>query len=134
MPSKKSHLKLYADECFPIPSVTYLKSLGFSIIHAYDLKLVKKSDRLHLKTSRKLNRVLITLDRDFIYYEQASLIEHPGVIVISVGSTTTVSVNKVCKKLLKTIGDDYVKASLVRVTNTKIIKKKKDKVHEQNYR
>lgn len=45
MPSKKSRLQLYADECFPVTSVTYLKSLGYSIIHAYDRKLIGKSDQ-----------------------------------------------------------------------------------------
>src|SRR5882672_3623133 len=133
MPSKKSHLQLYADECFPIPSVTYLKSLGYSIIHAYDLKYVKKPDRLHLKKSRSLNRVLITIDRDFIYYEQAALTDHPGVIVISAGSPTPTVVNSICKKLLKSVGETYVKESIITVTQDKITRMKNQKnISEKN--
>lgn len=65
MPSKKSHIKLYADECFPVPSATFLKALGYSVIHAYD---------------------------------------------------------KVCKKLLKNISEDFAKSSLIKVTIDKVIK------------
>lgn len=124
MPSRKSHIQLYADECFPIPTTTHLKSLGYSIVHAYDRNFVGKSDKLHLTVSKKLKRVLITLDRDFIYYNKANLKSFPGVIVISVGSTTPPHINKVCEKLLKNISNDFIKNSLVKVTMTKIIKLK----------
>jgi predicted nuclease of predicted toxin-antitoxin system len=134
MPSKKSHLQLYADECFPVASVTYLKSLGYSIIHAYDLKFIKKSDRFHLQQSKKLKRVLITLDRDFIFYEQAALINHQGIIVISVGSVTPITVNKICEKFLKTIGNPDLKESLTTVTNDKVTKQKDQKIiYEKTY-
>lgn len=127
MPSK-SHIQFYADECFPVPAVTYLKSLGFSIIHAYDKKFVQKSDKFHLGISKKLGRILITLDRDFIYYKQVSLKEYPGVIVISVGSATLPNVIRVCMKMLKNVSEDFVKESLLKVTNTKLIKLRKDLV------
>ena len=127
MPSKKSHIQLYADECFPIPSVTHLKSLGYSVVHAFDLKHVRKQDRFHLKQAQKLDRILITLDRDFIYYEQASLSNHPGVIVISTGSAIPKSVDRVCEKLLKSTSEDFVHESLVKATRDKVIKMKKGK-------
>lgn len=128
MPSKKSHIQLYADECFPVPSATYLKSLGYSVTHAYDRNLIRKSDRTHLSESKKLGRVLITLDRDFLYYNEVNLNTHPGVIVISVGSAIPININKVCNKLLKNIGEDFIKNSLVKVTINKIIKTKKGKI------
>lgn len=128
MSSRKSDIQLYADECFPVPSSTYLKSLGYSVVHAYDKKLVGKNDRIHLAESKKLNRVLISLDRDFLYYNEVNLDTHPGVIVISVGSTTTTNVNKVCKKLLKKISQDFIKDSLIKVTVDKIIKLKLGKI------
>ena len=99
MPSKKPKLQLYADECFPVPSATYLKSLGYSIIHAYDKNFIQKTDHFHLLTSKKLNRVLITLDRDFNSYEKADLKGYPGVIIISAGSTTPLHIIKVCRKI-----------------------------------
>ena len=132
MPSKKPRIQLYADECFPIPSTTYLKSLGYSIVHAYEKKLISKSDRIHLAESKKLNRILITLDRDFIYYKQADLIGYPGVIVLSLGSATFINVNKICKKLFKFTRRNFVKDSIVIVTNNKVSKIKKNKVvHER---
>ncbi len=124
MPSKKSHLQLYADECFPVPVTTYLKSLGYSIIHAYDHSFIQKSDHFHLTKAKKLKRILITLDRDFLYYNQVNLESHPGVIVISTGSTTPPHINIISEKLLKNISGDFVKNSLIRVTIDKIIKLK----------
>ena len=97
MPSKKIRVRFYADECFPVPSVTFLKSLGVSIIHAYDLKLTGESDNFHLKQAKKLTRVLISIDRDFIGYKGAVLSGHPGVVLIS-GQTTVPSINKICQK------------------------------------
>lgn len=128
MPSKKSRIQLYADECFPVSSVTYLKSLGYSIIHAYDKKLIQKADQTHLKMAKNLRRVLITLDRDFLYYTQVNLDKHPGVIVISATSSTPKNVNKLCKKLLVGISKDFVKDSLIKTTNTKLIKVRTNKV------
>lgn len=128
MPSKKSNLQFYADECFPIPSVTHLKSLGYSVVHAFDFKLVKKSDHTHLKKSKSLKRTLLTLDRDFLYYDDVSLKEHTGVIVISAGSTTPPQVNKIYEKFFKKINKDYVKSSLLRVTSNKIVKFKEGKI------
>lgn len=128
MPSKRSKIQFYADECFPIPSATYLRSLGYSIIHAFDKNYIQKSDRFHLLASKKLKRILITLDRDFLYYEQASLKEYPGVIVISVGSATPFNINKVCRKLLRNISRDLTKGSLIKVTTNKIVKIKGGKI------
>lgn len=124
MPYKKPRLRLYADECFPVTTVTFLKSLGFSVIHAYDLKLTGYSDKFHLKQALKLSRTLITLDRDFLYYKQTSLSNHPGVIVISGGSTTPTHVNLICQKVLPTISQNSVSEALIVITSTKITKTK----------
>lgn len=128
MPSNKTHIQLYADQCFPVSSVTYLKSLGYSITHANDLKLEGKSDKRQLKESKKLNRVLITLDRDFIYYDQVNLSKHPGVIVISIGSAVPNNINKVCEKVLRNINTDFLKNSLLKATKEKIVRVKSGEV------
>ena len=128
MPSKKPDLKLYADECFPLTSVTYLKSKGVSIKHAIELKAIGKNDEDHLKNSKKLKRTLITLDRDFIYYDKVSLANHPGVIIISLGSATWINVNKICDKVLPKINNEMVKNSLIKITMNKITKIKRGKV------
>lgn len=126
MPSKKSRIQLYADECFPVTSVTFLKSLGYSIIHAYDLKLISKSDKYHLKQSQKLSRTLVTVDRDFLYYKQASLINHPGVIVITSGSVSPRNINLICQKFLPKLSSGSVSKSLTIISSSKITKSKRD--------
>ena len=128
MSSKKLRIHLYADECFPVPSVIYLKSLGYSITHAYDKNYINKPDAFHFNVSKKLERILITLDRDFLGYENISLKDHPGIIVISAGSTTPPVINNTCRKLFRYIGADYCKASLVRATANKIIKIREGKI------
>lgn len=128
MPSKKPKLQLYADECFPVPTATYLKSLGYSIIHAYDKNFIQKSDQFHLLTSKKLYRVLITLDRDFNEFEEANLKGYPGVIIVSAGSTTPLRIIKVCQKILKTISPDLIKESLIKVTIDKLVKIKNGEI------
>jgi len=133
MPSKKSHIPLYADECFPVPVTTYLKSLGYSIIHAYDQNFIQKSDYFHLSKSKKLKRILITLDRDFLYYNQVNLDSHPGVIVISSGSATPPHINKICEKLLKNITKNFIKNSLIKATINKITKLKQGVVVSEKF-
>ena|SRR3989344_846941 len=128
MSSKKHHLQLYADECFPYTTVTYLRSKGISIVHALDQKTLEKNDEYHLKQSRKLKKILITLDRDFLYYEQINLDHHPGVIVISVSSTISLNVNKVCDKLLPKLRPDSVKGYVVKASTDKLIKVKDGKI------
>lgn len=123
MPSKKSRLRLYADECFPVTSVTFLKSLGYSVVHAYDLKYTGKSDQFHLKAALKLGRILITLDRDFLFYKLAPLVKHPGIVVISTESTP-VRINTICKKVFPKISPDSIREAIYIVTFEKIIKSK----------
>lgn len=70
MPSKKPKLQFYADECFPVPVVTYLKSLGYSIIHAYDKNFIQKSDRFHLTISKVTMDKLIKFKNGETIYEK----------------------------------------------------------------
>ena len=129
MPSKKIRLKLYADENFPLGSVRFLKSLGVSIIHAYSLKHIQKSDLFHLRFSKSSVRILITRDRDF-KYNWTTLRDHPGVILISPGSQTSDAVNQVCNKAFKKLTSNFVAESLVRVTIDKITRNKNNKISE----
>jgi predicted nuclease of predicted toxin-antitoxin system len=133
MPSRKLRIQFSADECFPVTSVTYLKSLGYSITHVYDLKQLGKSDKTHFKVSKRLGKVLITIDRDFLYYEQADLQDHPGVVVVSSGSPTPIKVNEICKKLFAEISEEYIRHSLLKVTTNKIIRIKNDEKDEKKY-
>lgn len=129
MPFKKVRLQLYADENFPVGSVKYLKSLGISIIHAYDKNYIQKPDSFHLKISKSLGRILITRDRDF-NYNWTTLKDHPGVILISPGNQTSDAVNKICKQSFKKITPNFVAESLIKITADKIIRNKDQVIEE----
>ena len=131
MPSKKVRLRLYADENFPLSSVKHLKSLGISVIHAYSMNYIQKSDQFHLKVSKALERVLITRDRDFAY-NWTTLRNHPGVILVSPGSQTADAVNKICSRAFKRITVNFVAESLIRVSTDKIIRNKNGIIDETN--
>lgn len=124
MPSKKSKLHLYADECIPIPSIIYLKKKGISVVHAYDINFVKKPDIIHLKKSKQLNRILLSLDKDFKKFKEFSLQNHPGVILISTGDVTPESINKILDKSFKHVTESSAKDSLTLVTIDKIIRER----------
>lgn len=130
-PFKKIRLKLYADECFPVTSSTHLKSRSVSIIHAYERNEINKGDSFYFKKSKKLNRTLITLDRDFLQYEDSFLKGHPGVIIISVGTASAPNINKICDIALPKLTPNYVNESIVRVTKNKIKKFKGGKRYEK---
>ena len=74
--------------------------------------------------SKRLGRILITLDRDFLYYKGVDLKNHPGVIIVSFSSVTSPYINKVCNKSFKRITNNFVKHSLVMVTESKITRMK----------
>jgi len=123
MPSKKSDLQLYADECFPLTTVLYLRSLGYSIKHASELNFLNRSDSSHLRYAKKLRRTLITLDRDFLGYTQMKAKNSNGVIVIKTGSNAPKHVNLICKKQLSKVTRNFANGSLILITNDKISRK-----------
>ena len=131
MPSKKIRLKLYADENFPLTSVKFLKSLGVSVVHAYSLGNIRKSDLYHLKICKMMSRTLITLDRDF-NYNWTTLKNHPGVILVRSGNLTPVSIDMVCQKAFNKLTPHFVSESLVRITAVKIWRNKNKRIEEFN--
>lgn len=124
MPRKKNHLQLYADECFPMLSVTHLRSLGYSIEHAFDRGNIRKSDFFHFKEAKKIGKVLITLDRDFLFIKDEYLNNSPGVIVLSGGTPVPKNINLLSEIVMKYISKEYAKDSYIQVTRDKITKKK----------
>lgn len=116
MSSKKSRLRLYADENIPIPSVTYLKKKGISIVHAFDFKYIEKPDKEHLRKSKSLNRVLISLDKDVKKFQGITINDHPGVILLESGDVTSPHLNLLLDKVIKHVSPAFVKDSLIRVT------------------
>lgn len=128
MSSKKPRLQLYADECIPVPTVTHLKGKGISIIHAYDKNHLQKIDQFHLRYSKNIGRVLLSLDRDFQKFKDTSLTDHPGIILISVGNVAYKHINDVLDKILKHLSEDSVKGFLIRATINKIVREKEGSI------
>jgi len=122
MPSKKSDLQLYADECFPLTTVIFLRSLGYSIKHSSEYNFLNKTDPQHLKLARKESKTLITLDRDFLGYTTIKAQNTGGIIVISAGSNSPKHINLICKKQLSKIKKNFANNSLILVTIDKITK------------
>lgn len=132
MPSKKSRLPLYADENIAVQTVSRLKTKGISVIHAYDLNYVNKRDELHFKKSKSLKRILLSLDKDFKRFKGIPVGNHPGIILITSGSSTYKHINKILDKALKHIPEDYIKHSILRISMDKIVKEKNGKTSEKN--
>lgn len=133
MPSKNHRIPFYADECIPLPSVSFLRKRGVRISHAYEEGLIQQDDfSVHLKHSKKLGKVLLSLDKDFRKLDGTNLSSHPGVILITVGTAVSENINRVLAKVLENITEDYVKNSLIRITISKITRVKKDKVDSRN--
>ncbi len=132
MPSKNHRIQFYADECIPIPSVSFLRKKGINVVHVYDEDLVGKSDSYQLNHSKKLGRVLLSLDNDFKKFDGKNLNKHPGVILITVGNTTPDNINRVIDKVVRIIKEDYVENSLIRITIAKIKRIKKGAIDERS--
>ncbi len=128
MPSKKIKIRLYADENFPVTSSVFLKSNGISVIHAYDLKFINKPDQKHIKEAKSLERTIITIDRDFLYYSSLATRESPGVIIISTGNATPNHINNICMKALPKISQRLAKEAFIKITTKKITIEKDAKI------
>jgi len=124
----------YADEDFPVSSITHLRSKGFSIIHVYDRGNTGKKDLEQLKISKKLNRVLVTLDKDFWQEGRFNLFGHPGVIVLRTASSTPPVVNKIAEKVLKRVERIKLKESVLYASTDKIWRRKKGRKDKISWR
>lgn len=117
---KSSSCLYYADECIPVVSITYLRSKGFSIIHASEKGYIGITDSEQLKISKKLNRVLVALDKDFWQKKEFNLSGHPGIIVLKTTSSTPPMVNKVAEKVLRRVGRIKLKESILYASKDRI--------------
>lgn len=125
MPPKKSDIQLYADECFPLTTVLYLRSLGYSIKHAAEYHMLNKTDPQHFKFAKHQKRTLITLDRDFLSYTEKLAKNSNGIIVITTGSNTPKHINLICKKQMPKITKKTAVGKLLLITNDTITKTSK---------
>ncbi len=128
MPSKKPKLHFYADECIPLQSITYLREKGINAIDVYSRNLQNKSDHFQFRYSKKIEKIFLSLDKDVQKFEESSLKDHPGVILIKVSIVSPKTVNQIADKILKHLTEDFVKSSVVRISNHLILREKDGKI------
>ena len=94
--------KFYADENVFPESISFLRSKKVNILHfVKDLKLSGRDDIFHWERAKQDQRILLTLDRDFLNNRLFPLRQTWGTIVIVVPPPVTNSrVNLLLVKLL----------------------------------
>lgn len=84
LPSPKRKIRAYFDADIPASIAERVrKTLGWDVLSVQeDPGLKRRDDTFHYEHSRKLKRLLFTLDRDFLDDKKHALRESPGVFVI----------------------------------------------------
>jgi predicted nuclease of predicted toxin-antitoxin system len=102
--NKKAHKRprFYADENVFPESINFLRSKKINVLHAVkDLNFGGKDDTFHWESANKYQRVLLTLDRDFLNNRLFPLRQTWGTIIIVVPPPVTDSkINIVLEKML----------------------------------
>ena len=115
--TKKRDLKFYGDENVPLPSIKFLRSKGFSAKHAKDFGLVGKriSDKKHVRKSKELGYILVSLDFDFKRWlqEGRNLKDHPGILVLTGTFPTPEEINALLLKTIPNITTTMLKESIL---------------------
>jgi len=81
-PDYPGKIKLYADENIKLDMVEFLRERGVNIQHATEVGLSKRSDRDHFRYARKVNRWLLTTDRDYLDHVKYPFEQTKGIIVV----------------------------------------------------
>jgi predicted nuclease of predicted toxin-antitoxin system len=84
--SQPKKLKLCADANVPREIIAELRRAGIPVVAASEEGLAKRSDEEILAWTKRIGRVLLTLDRDFWDDRKFPLRKSPGIIFIDVKS------------------------------------------------
>lgn len=121
MSPKHVRLSLYLDENFPAPAGMFLKKQRHSV--SFTSKIDKGcSDEAQIKIATKLNKVLISLDKDFkVNKELKGLISKgPGIVLISYSQTDSGNIKKIIDKQMDAISPVEIKGKVCRISIDKI--------------
>jgi predicted nuclease of predicted toxin-antitoxin system len=83
-PGRHKKLKLLADANVPRPIIEELREAGIVVTSVVEEGLASHPDENILQLSRKLDTVLLTLDRDFWVDRQHPLRKSPGIIFVDI--------------------------------------------------
>jgi len=85
---KKTKPRFYADENFPERAIEVLRGWNFDVLTAIDADKKGHPDENHLAEARRLGRVLLTCDRDYLNERRFPLIHCSALVVFDFGSGT----------------------------------------------
>lgn len=77
-------MKMFADHCFFASGVELLQKSGYDIIKASSVGLQKASDEEITIFCKKENRIILTLDNDFVSIYKFPPGTHPGIVVFRI--------------------------------------------------
>jgi predicted nuclease of predicted toxin-antitoxin system len=83
---RKAKPRFYADENFPPLATEVLRRLGANVVTVQDCRKRGHPDENVISETRKLGRVLITLDRDFLDERRYPIIQCPVIVVCDFGA------------------------------------------------
>ncbi|HLC37048.1 MAG TPA: DUF5615 family PIN-like protein [archaeon] len=75
-------MKFLADENIPVSITSELRRKGFNVKSLKELKLFGIPDRRVLEIAKKMDRVIITYDKDFLNLFRISNQNHKGIILL----------------------------------------------------
>lgn len=108
-------LRLYLDENFPAPSGKFLRSLGHNILQVIDQKSsISLSDLSQIRKANKDKRILVALDKDFLFNKSLHTLisKGPGVILLKSSDTNYKKLNEIMMKLLKKINHEIIQGMI----------------------
>jgi len=82
---KKTKAKFYTDENFQSSAIKLLRERGFDVLTAQEANKLGHPDQNHLAEAKRLGRVLLTCDRDYLNDRIYPLIHCPTIVVFDFG-------------------------------------------------
>lgn len=113
MSAKTDNIKFLTDECIGLPTLTFLRDLGYNVLTAKEAKLKSKPDIEIIKWAIKENRILITEDIDFgnILLYPPKL--HTGIILLRFRHQLENKIHHMLSCLLKELKPKDFKKTLI---------------------
>lgn len=85
---KKTLPRFYADENFPPRATALLRAGGFDVVTAAEAGKLGHPDENHAAEALRLERVLVTCDRDYLNDRRFPIIHCPAIVVFDFGAGT----------------------------------------------
>jgi predicted nuclease of predicted toxin-antitoxin system len=89
---RKAKARFYADENFPAPATAILRTRKLDVLTAQDVRKAGQPDENHASEARRLKRVLITCDRDYLDERRFQLIHCPTIAVRDFGKCSMIEI------------------------------------------